>query len=228
MREQCNSLGIRFEVVEGITPKDRRNFSTPERRGCYLSKMNAVQKGIDSGSKYFMVLEDDCTFCEEFINKTHLLLKTLEERNVKWDICNLFHERHFLNRSNLRKFELFFKENPGTKMYEEISLEKKYISGDVYDVNYPQANQHAFIVNKDSSCSILYRWILLDDPQYVRGNMTFGSDMFINLNKNIIKISPKEHLVSQNRKFISDNPASDEARCKLHRKKIRKYENIKT
>lgn len=202
--DRCMSFDMKVSIVEGVVTRDKKNFQTEGQRGCYLAKIKALETFLSSPHQTSLILEDDCKFVSNFIERLYTFLKIVNRSNVPWDIC--FLHNHNVTEYDLLKLKKIIPFN--REEFPEISMDYTVRKYKGFLLNHKQYDNHAFIVTRCGARKILKYWYKIDQYEWKS-----YSDMYIMLNDHIAKICPEVSLVIQDRdQFSSDNPQQNKHR----------------
>lgn len=86
----CDPDGPRVTWFPAIDPRSAAGFPSPGVRGCFLSHLAALNLLRNTASRRGLILEDDCEFATDFLDRQAEAADSLEAAD--WDIAYLGHD----------------------------------------------------------------------------------------------------------------------------------------
>lgn len=104
MRKTLARIGVppddpRVAWPPGIDPRSDAGFGSPGVRGCFLSHLTALNMARNAGWRRVLILEDDCEFAPDFLDRQRAAADWLEA--TPWGIAYLGHPETHLGAPGL-------------------------------------------------------------------------------------------------------------------------------
>lgn len=87
MQMQFDELGFDVERIPGLRIYNK-SFYAPYAYGCRMSFLYTIMRAKKEGHKRILIVEDDCYFKKNFIDRSNYLIDQLDQLDPNWSILS--------------------------------------------------------------------------------------------------------------------------------------------